>query len=116
MIEIPRIESEEIARLRQAGKRGNDILASLQKNIKLIDVIANTQIGHELLDELLKRAEELLDIVANPEKEATIAEKAEYKNIRMIIEKWAYKIEVYLRTVGTIQKESEKIRLTTTQP
>ena len=100
--DIPKIDSDDIRNLRMAGKRGNDVLASLIKNLTFIDTF-NTTIGRELLRDLVKRGNELLDIVSDPEREATVGEKAEYKVVRLMIVSWATRIENYLKSVGEIQ-------------
>jgi len=101
--EIPKIDNEEIINLRQSGKRGGEILTSLVKNLTFIDVF-NTQIGKELLKDLIKRGNELLDIIADPDREATIGERAEYKVVRLLIQTWAKRINDYLKAVGEIKQ------------
>jgi len=108
-MEIPKIDSEEIIRLRQSGKRGQEVLGSLIKNLTFIDVF-NTQIGHELLKDLLKRGNELLDVIADPDKEATVGEKAEYKVVRLLITTWATRIENYLHLVGEIKEQTSTLQ------
>ena len=103
MFDVPTIQDEDIKRLRQTA-RGTKTLESLVSDITFLDVF-NTPIGKELLKDLLLQHDELLTIICDPEQEATIGQKAEYKIIRVIIKKWASRINNYLKSVSEIQNK-----------
>ena len=78
MTEIPTINNETIIKLRQTA-RGLKTLESLKNDLTFIDALLNTRIGYELLKDLILKHDILLSVIANPETEATTAQKAEYK-------------------------------------
>ena len=103
MAEIPTISDSDIQRLRQTA-RGNKTLESLATDLTFIDVF-NTKIGKELLKDLLSQHNLLLNLIADPEVEVTVAQRSEYKVCRHLIVTWAGRIERYLKSVGETGKE-----------
>lgn len=98
---IPTIEDAQIKKLRQTA-RGNKTLESLASDLIFIDVF-NTQIGKELLKDLVSAHDVLLNVISDPGLDATVEQKAEYKIVRAMIKTWSGRIERYLKSVGEIQ-------------
>lgn len=100
-MQIPTIDNDQISRLRSTA-RGMKTLESLKNDLTFIDVF-NTQVGYELLKDLVNAHDMLLSIISDPDKEATIVQKAEYKIVRAMIKSWASRIERYLEKIGEVK-------------
>jgi response regulator of citrate/malate metabolism len=107
-MEIPTINNEDIARLRQTA-RGNKTLESLATDLTFIDVY-NTRIGFELLKDLISQHDKLLTIISDPEVEPTVAQRAEYKIVRSLIKTWTGRIERYLKSIGEIKEQTSTLQ------
>lgn len=108
MFDIPKIDNREIEELLKAGKRGKSIIASLAKNIKFVDTF-NTDIGRELLKDLVEMGDHALMVISDPYKEATVAERVRYSIIVELINNWSSRINSYLVMVGEIKNKQPSV-------
>lgn len=81
-------------------KRFQDILKAIKLHSGLVDAL-ETSVGKEILDESVKRMEELLKKII--EEEATSEDKAEFRVLRKIADKWAHKINRYQKLRSEIE-------------
>ena len=105
-MDIPTINDVEINTLLRTA-RGTKTLENLKNDLVFVDVF-NTVIGKELLRDLLSRHSYLLEIICNPDSEVTVAQKAEYRIVRLLIKTWATRIENYLTGVENIKGTQRK--------
>ena len=86
----------------RGGAAGGRTLRILGENLKFIDAL-NTEIGFELLKDLVERHESLLMKIGKVE--ATDEEKIEYKLCQHMINRWAGRIATYTETYQKVDKK-----------
>ncbi len=99
---IPIPEQEKLINyIKTRGNTGNRTLEILGKNLKFIDAL-NTEVGLELLKDLVSMHEETFQKVASLD--ATDADKIKYKLLQSLINRWAIHIAHYLEAVERVSK------------
>lgn len=93
--------------VRTKGHQGDRTVEILKNNEPFL-LSFNTQIGYELLKDLCGKHEDLLDKISRLD--VTDAEKMEFKVVSDMINRWANRINSYIRAVETINKEAESIQ------
>jgi hypothetical protein len=87
-------------------KQGIASLDILRKGLHFLDAW-NTQVGWELLCDLVKRHGELLEIIGGVD-EVQLPVRIEYKILTELIHKWAAKIAKYESTLREVNGKIEK--------
>jgi len=100
--------SEQFERFIAAhGEKANRILTVMAKRAKFMEAI-KTDIGQELLIDVAASMETLLDKIIM--ERATTQEKADFRALRMIMNKWTDKIRAYNRDIFMVENNTTKVK------
>lgn len=91
-----------LAKMRRRGERTLSLLGQYQDFISAM----NTTVGRELLADLVREHEGLLDKISNLN--ATDEEKMQYQVVRRILLAWSGKIAAFENKIQEIKKEGVK--------
>jgi hypothetical protein len=91
--------------LAKMRKRGERTLSLLGQNQEFITAM-NTSVGREILSDLIREHEFLLDRIASLD--ATEEEKMQYKVVRKMLLVWSGKIAAFENRIKEIKKEGVK--------
>ena len=91
--------------LAKMRKRGERTLSLLGQNQEFITAM-NTPVGKEILNDLIREHEILLDRIASLD--ATEEEKMQYKVVRKMLLVWSSKIAAFENRIQEIKKEGVK--------
>jgi len=79
--------------------RSKRFLSTLKKESKIYSALS-TEVGQTLLASAMSRIEDLLNKIAMDE--STEEERAEYRALKKIVEKWAIELDSYKQKILTI--------------
>lgn len=84
---------------RYGHKRGQLILLDLARKDRFVEAL-DTEVGKELLSDAIDRLDFLLSKIIH--EESTERDRAEYRVLKQIVEKWGNRVESYLETINKI--------------
>lgn len=95
------VDAVKVKKLLDSGPKGALFISQLSKQSKFANALA-TEIGTLLLKDAVDRSEFLLSKIID--EKATEQEKAEFRALKGILDRWADRVDVYLKNLEKVAK------------